>query len=712
MKMNCDIIVPIYNAYDYVEECITSVIQNTDLTNNRLILIDDKSSDKKILPLLEKIVEENKNKNITLLKNKKNIGFVKTVNKGMKYSKTDVVLLNSDTEVSNGWLDKIVKCAYSQPKVATVTPLSNNATLVSVPEGLQQNNIPTNITFSEYAKLVEEISYNEGLELPTAHGFCMYIKRDALENIGYFDDLTFSRGYGEENDFSFRALDYGYKNLLCDNTIIYHKGEQSFSTERASLVKENSIKLANRYPIYTKRVDFFCENFPLLHICNNIKYALKIREKRNVLILIHDWKNAESNLGGTTLHVYDLIKNLKNKYNFHVLAPESNEYKLYSYFGDEQEIITFPPVSSANIVPRYNNQYRQMIEKIISAFNISFIHIHHMIGHYFDIADVAYENKIMSAFSTHDLYSINMLYGNNMSNNNKIIEMWQNDWDNMLNKIDYIISPSISAKKEMQKIFDKVNIEVIEHGIDIEKNTKSHKLNSSKYNIAFVGVMVNHKGSNILEHLIRNCKNNKVKIHLFGNTEIPFLKKNRNNYVYHGEYNRAEIVKKLSDNNIDLVCNFSIVPETYSYTLTETIAAGIPILAIDLGAVGERVKSNKIGWTVSKDAKISEIMAKINEIFENKENYNEIATNVVNYKIKTSNEMALDYDKIYNLQKFKKIDKKSIENLKQIISSSLSKNKVVYNTELNWILSSTKWKLISKIKVPTIIKKIGKKIIK
>ena len=45
------IIIPIYNAYDCLKPCIESVIKNTDLKNNRLILIDDKSPDKKVLPL-------------------------------------------------------------------------------------------------------------------------------------------------------------------------------------------------------------------------------------------------------------------------------------------------------------------------------------------------------------------------------------------------------------------------------------------------------------------------------------------------------------------------------------------------------------------------------------------------------------------------------------------------------------------------------------
>lgn len=100
-NMKCDIIIPIYNAYDCVKACVESVLKNTNFNKAHLILIDDKSPDERIVPLIEKYEKENPEK-ITVLKNEKNLGFVGTVNRGMKYSKNDVLLLNSDTEVPGG----------------------------------------------------------------------------------------------------------------------------------------------------------------------------------------------------------------------------------------------------------------------------------------------------------------------------------------------------------------------------------------------------------------------------------------------------------------------------------------------------------------------------------------------------------------------------------------------------------------------------------
>ena len=181
--MDTDIIIPIYNAFDFTKKCIETVIEHTDLTKHTLLLINDKSTDQRILPLLNLFTTEYPSLNITIINNESNQGFVRTVNIGMQHSSRDVVLLNSDTEVTKNWLPKIQKCAYSKAAIATVTPLSNNATLASVPDFMSENTIPSDFTIEEYAGIVERCSMNLFPEIPTANGFCMYIKREAINNI-------------------------------------------------------------------------------------------------------------------------------------------------------------------------------------------------------------------------------------------------------------------------------------------------------------------------------------------------------------------------------------------------------------------------------------------------------------------------------------------------------------------------------------------------
>ncbi|EQD51719.1 family 2 glycosyl transferase, partial [mine drainage metagenome] len=163
-------------------------------------------------------------------------------------TKKDVILLNTDTVVTPGWARKMRACAYSDDRIATVTPFTNNGRMCSVPEFLGNNEIPEGFTVETFAECVENASSNCYPELVTAVGFCMYIRRSVIDEIGYFDDINFEMGYGEEVDFSFRATCKGYKNVLCDNTFVFHKGRASFLDTQDALMEKNHKVLAGKYP--------------------------------------------------------------------------------------------------------------------------------------------------------------------------------------------------------------------------------------------------------------------------------------------------------------------------------------------------------------------------------------------------------------------------------------------------------------------------------
>lgn len=724
----CDVIIPIYNAYDCLKPCIDSVIKNTDLSENRIILINDKSPDERVLPLLKKY---HNGKNIILLENEENLGFVKTVNKGMKYSKNDVLLLNSDTEVPSEWLAKIKACAYSEPNVATVTPLSNNATLVSVPNLLVRNELPDGYNIEKYSKLIDKVSKHEYPELPTAHGFCMYIRREALDKLGYFDDDTFGKGYGEENDFSYRCLDYGYKNLLCDDTIIYHKESQSFSSAKEELKKHNGALLRKRYPNYCERTEIWCGNFAYKTLGRNakkIRYSLNFEEKRkNILFVIHDFSDLDNNVGGTTLHVVDLINGLRNKYNFHVLYNDNGIFKVRSYFKDTDEIVSLKTINNISLFPFYNKNYKKMIEEIVEGYSIDIVHIHHLMNnHTFDWVDVIKKHKLYSIVSVHDYYclcpNINMMY--NLEENcfysknkncleclnkrlglaNNVLPSWREEWKKVFDVANLVITPTESVKKHVLEFYPDIkNIQVIEHGVNMVKSDYVPSV-EGKFNVAFLGIMAAHKGSDVLLELINKRMPN-IKLHLFGDSEIKALKKSRGNYVFHGKYKREDLPMLLKKNKINLVCAFSTCDETYSYTLTEAFASGVPVIGFDLGAIGERIAKSKCGYVLSHKSSMREITNKIKDI-SNGLGYKEALENIKKYKIKTIEEMRSEYESIYDV-KTKSVS--DIEKLYSFIDDEEKNNDSLDSAQLKWILNSRKWKLVSKIQVPNIVKKIIKR---
>lgn len=270
--MCVDIIIPIYNAFEKLQRCLQSIYCHTNLTENRLILINDKSSDMRIAPYLDNQMRDN----IIVIHNNANKGFSNNVNLGMKQSADrDVILLNSDTVVTERWVEKMVQCAYRDNSIGTVTPLSNNATICSVPRFCEENTLPEGIDIDQMAAIVEECSLRKYPRIPVANGFCMYIKREVIDTIGDFDAGTFGRGYGEENDFCNRAEQGGYVHVMCDDTYIYHSGTQSFSTEeKMTYIKEHDRILYERYPKQMRKNAIYCKINPNGWVGRNISYHI------------------------------------------------------------------------------------------------------------------------------------------------------------------------------------------------------------------------------------------------------------------------------------------------------------------------------------------------------------------------------------------------------------------------------------------------------
>ena len=190
INKSVDIIIPIYNAADDLELCLESIYKHTDLERNRLVLINDNSPD----PRIKEILGKQTGKNIIVIHNEKNQGFSANINLGMAQSENnDVLLLNSDTVVTDRWIEKILDCAYSRDEIGTVTPLSNNATLCSVPVPFEENRLPDGVSVDEMGRIVESCSMRLYPEISVGHGFCLFIKRKVIDDIGNFDVKTFEK---------------------------------------------------------------------------------------------------------------------------------------------------------------------------------------------------------------------------------------------------------------------------------------------------------------------------------------------------------------------------------------------------------------------------------------------------------------------------------------------------------------------------------------
>jgi GT2 family glycosyltransferase len=250
------VVVPIYNAPLETRRCLAALAKTKSKDSAAVIVIDDASTDPRVAPVLAQLPRE-----WVVLRNHKNMGFVATANLGMALAgRADVVLLNSDTQVSTGWLDAMLLCAQSDPRIASVTPLTNHGEIASVPVFCQPNPWPEDP--DQWARAALESGPADYPDIPTGVGFCMYMRRTAIDELGGFDEIAFGRGYGEENDWCCRATKAGWRHVLCDHAFVAHQGGASFSP--LGLLPGGSAMetLLGRYPHYADLVETFIAEDP------------------------------------------------------------------------------------------------------------------------------------------------------------------------------------------------------------------------------------------------------------------------------------------------------------------------------------------------------------------------------------------------------------------------------------------------------------------
>lgn len=290
-----DIIVPVAGAAEEFARCVASVLAWTNLERHRLAIVLDGPQPEPTRELVARL-ERERPEGLLVLRNPERVGFVASVNRGMAASDRDVILLNSDTQVTEGWVRKLQEAAYSASEIATVTPFSNSATICSLPRFVENNALPAGQTVDSFGRLVEARSRRAYPRLPTGVGVCLYIKRKALDQVGLFDTKSFGEGYGEEAEFCMRALKAGYVHVLDDATFIFHEGQRSFGRSRGRRVDAAHQAMQRLHPEYLATVGAFLREDPIRPLRQRVLAELRPVKRsqpagrpERVLHLVHGW---------------------------------------------------------------------------------------------------------------------------------------------------------------------------------------------------------------------------------------------------------------------------------------------------------------------------------------------------------------------------------------------------------------------------------------
>lgn len=591
-----DVIVPVYRGLLETLACIHSVLnaKAANKTPHRLIVIDDKSPEPDLSAALQALAREH---DFILLHNTENLGFVKTVNRGMQqHSENDVVLLNSDAEVAGNWLDKLrghLQNTHLSP-VATVTPFSNNATICSYPIFLAKNPLPAGEDIAHLSDLAAFANTGEAIEIPTAVGFCMYITRQALDTVGLFDAETFGKGYGEENDFCARAIKAGFHHAFALDTFVAHEGGVSFLSEQVPLQAHASQALLQKHPEYDAWVRDHVFHDPARQA--RVRLDL-LRFAFSPLPLILNVLHVHG--GGTAMHVEDLALQLYGEANVLALKPlDTGGWLLFAPHPNEHLSLTF----SAHQLPE--------LLRLLQLLRISRVHYQHVLGLPDALLYFAGDAQIAYDVTAHDFYFLSENphpRGKTLTADNAHMARFMP----FLQAAQRRFVPSLASQQVFATHLPNLPFVALAHpdriidvpdrlrdisstdsgGNDVVSSTdsggKNHK--TRKKQILLLGALSSEKGADVLEKAIEQVRQNKLPIHfhLLGYS-YQGLRTGQGLSVY-GAYAQKDLAALIDNIDPDWVWFPSQAPETYSYTLSAAMAAERNILASDLGAFSERL---------------------------------------------------------------------------------------------------------------------------
>lgn len=230
-----DILVPVHNEWHVLRPCLESLEAFTTYPSARITILDD-GSDSFVKERIEAFVAAPGPMPKRVLRNDTALGFVRNANRGFSEAHGDmVVLLNSDTVVTPGYLEGLVAAASSDSRIACVMPSSNQCSFHSV-------DIPMGWNIFQYAADVRRRMPGTIFDAVTVGGFCLLIKREALDDVGPYDEV-FGRGYGEESDWCMRAASKGWRVTGIDNVFVYHRGKATFKDYKQKTFRETNYKI-------------------------------------------------------------------------------------------------------------------------------------------------------------------------------------------------------------------------------------------------------------------------------------------------------------------------------------------------------------------------------------------------------------------------------------------------------------------------------------
>jgi GT2 family glycosyltransferase len=607
-----DVLIPVYGGLQETLACIDSVLATIE-DRGRVIVIDDATEDAKLAAALDDLATAGR---IMLLRNEKNLGFVGSVNRALALpSSHDIVLLNSDTRVFGDWLQRLGATAYGASRVGTVTPFSNDGSIASYPRAFGSPIDPEQAAALD--KLAAWTHPGSSVEIPVGVGFCLYIRNDCLKDVGELDASVFGKGYGEESDFCLRARQRGWSHRIAADVFVYHASARSFGARRAALLDRSQRLLNLRYPGYDRLITDFLTQDPLHPLRRRLdERRLSSFEGRFVLLVTLALE------GGVERFVTERSQRIREQGLFPLVLNPSKP-------GDARfcELST-DALDAPNLRYEIPAELPELAS-MLKCLSIDAIEIQHFLDLDARVIDTVRALGVPYEVVIHD-YSwicprVTLIDGSgrycgepavsvckscvrkNGSRLGKALSVpalraRSSAW---LGEGRRVVAPSADTASRLKKYFPALDIEVRPHAPSFAPPPQVAASPRAKtVRVGLIGAIGGHKGYQVLLGCARDAATRRLPLEfvVIGYTENdkPLLKTGK--VFITGRYSEIEAPHLLRRERPDIVFLPSVWPETWCYTLDYAMAAGLPVVSFDLGAIAERLRAAGRGILLPLDS--------------------------------------------------------------------------------------------------------------
>jgi GT2 family glycosyltransferase len=237
------ILVTYNNLYEATVPCLDSIFRHTGDEDYEVVVVDNNSSDGTATYLTERARREPR---LRCVLNTVNRGFAGGNNDGIRSASGSVlVLLNNDTQVSEGWLAGLRASLREDGSIGLVGPVSNAV-------GNEQKIFTGGVTPAEIlAEGAAWVRHARGdtFETDRLGFFCVALRREVADKVGLLDE-AFDLGFYEDDDYCLRMRKAGYRLVCREDVFVYHRGSSSFGkTPRKTreLMKKNRRCLEGKF---------------------------------------------------------------------------------------------------------------------------------------------------------------------------------------------------------------------------------------------------------------------------------------------------------------------------------------------------------------------------------------------------------------------------------------------------------------------------------